>query len=330
MNHQFAYLSTSGFLGLAIEKTDAFEKTLAAEKIANTAFTVAGINWDGSCTNRPGARFGPSAIRKASQMLCDATHPHFDVSPLGHIKDVGDLALPNTSIDAMRSALLPLASELIKDNKMVWLGGDHSITLPLLRAYKAHYQTPLAIIHFDAHCDTWTDHFGEPSGHGTWVYEAITEGLVDPICFVQIGIRSAGERAAREFVSDQGGKIYTARELRGRDGAALQNVIDEVRARMTKAGNPPCYLTFDIDALDPAFAPGTGTPEVGGLTSAQAMTLLEGWHDLNWIGMDMTEVSPPYDHAELTSNAAAVLVWTWLCGQILVKNNAAENSVVRK
>jgi len=144
----------------------------------------------------------------------------------------------------------------------------------------------LACIHFDAHCDTWTDHFGEPSGHGTWVYEAITEGLVDPKCFVQIGIRSAGERAAREFVNDQGGKIYTARELRGKDGDALKNIIDEVRERMANAGNPPLYLTFDIDALDPAFAPGTGTPEVGGLTTAQAMTLLEAWYDLNWVGMD--------------------------------------------
>jgi agmatinase len=313
MNHAFAYLSTSGFLGLPIGPAAS----------PNKPFTMAGINWDGSCTNRPGARFGPSAIRHASQMLCDATHPLFDVSPITHLQDVGDLALPNTSIEAMRASLMPLAAQLISHNTMVWLGGDHSITLPLLRAYKAHYKQPLACIHFDAHCDTWTDHFGEPSGHGTWVYEAITEGLVDPNCFVQIGIRSAGERAAREFVSDQGGKIYTARDLRGRDGDALKSVIDEVRMRMANAGNPPLYLTFDIDALDPAFAPGTGTPEVGGLTSAQALTLLEAWHDLNWVGMDLTEVSPPFDHAELTSNAAAVLVWTWLCGQVATKNKVA-------
>ncbi|MDZ4141296.1 MAG: agmatinase [Methylotenera sp.] len=310
MEHAFAYLSTSGFLGLPIVKD------LPVDKAANKPYAIAGINWDGSCTNRPGARFGPSAIRYASQMLCEATHPLFDVSPLNDLTDFGDLSLPNTSIDSMRAALMPQAGALIKNNTMVWLGGDHSITLPLLRAYKAYYQQPLACIHFDAHCDTWTNHFGEPSGHGTWVYEAITEGLVDPECFVQIGIRSSGERAAREFVNDRGGRIYTARELRGKDGDALENVIDEVRARMTKAGNPPLYLTFDIDALDPAFAPGTGTPEVGGLTTSQAMTLLEAWHDLNWVGMDCCEVSPPYDHAELTSNAAAVIVWTWLCGRI--------------
>lgn len=112
-------------------------------------------------------------------------------------------------------------------------------------------------------------------------------------------------REACEYVNEQGGRIFTARRLRGKDGAALNDVIAEVRERMAKGGNPPLYLTLDIDALDPLFGPGTGTPEVGGLATARAMTLLEAWHDLNWVGMDCTEVSPPYDHAELTSNAAA-------------------------
>ena len=306
MDHDFPFMQLGGFLGLPF----------SANNDAKKRFAVAGICWDGCVTNRPGARFGPNAIRQASYMLCGDEHPYFDTTPVHDTVDLGNLALPNTSIDAMRAALMPQAAALIKQQTMVWLGGDHSITLPLLRAYKAHYKQPLAIIHFDAHCDTWESHFGEPSGHGTWVYEAIQEALVDPKLFTQIGIRSSGVREAREYVNDQGGKIYTARELRGRDGDALQGVVDEVRATMAKAGNPPCYLTFDIDALDPAFAPGTGTPEVGGLTTAQAMTLLEGWHDLNWIGMDLTEVAPPYDHAELTSNAAATLVWTWLCGRI--------------
>ena len=310
MNHSFPFTSTGGFLGLPI--------TEAAKSEAST-FAVAGITWDGCVTNRPGARFGPNAIRQASHMLCGDEHPLFNTTPVNSTVDVGNLLLPNTSLEAMRAALMPQASKLIAQHEMVWLGGDHSITLPLLRAYRDHYGKPLACIHFDAHCDTWTSHFGETSGHGTWVYEAITEGLVDAKAFVQIGIRSSGERAAREFVSDQGGSIYTARELRGKDGDALKNVIDEVRSRMAKAGNPPLYLTFDIDALDPAFAPGTGTPEVGGLTTSQAMTLLEAWHDLNWVGMDCTEVSPPYDHAELTANAAATLVWTWLCGRMAAK-----------
>jgi agmatinase len=310
MNHAFAYLSAGGFLGLPITPDAAPAAT------SGKPFAVAGVNWDCSVTNRPGARLGPGAIRQTSRMLCDATHPLFDTTPLEQMVDLGDLLLPNTSLETMRAALMPQASALIGQHEMVWLGGDHSITLPLLRAYRAHYGRPLACIHFDAHCDTWTDHFGEPSGHGTWVYEAFTEGLVMPEAFVQVGIRSSGVREAREYVNDHGGRIYTARELRGRDGAALQDVIDEVRARMAKAGNPPLYLTFDIDALDPAYAPGTGTPEPGGLTTAQAMTLLEGWHDLNWVGMDCTEVAPPFDHAELTSNAAATMVWTWLCGRM--------------
>ena len=313
MNHAFAYLSAGGFLGLPITP-DAPPASASGKPYA-----ITGVNWDCSVTNRPGARLGPSAIRQTSRMLCDATHPLFDTSPFEHLVDLGDLLLPNTSLETMRAALMPQASALIGKHEMIWMGGDHSITLPLLRAYRAHYGQPLACIHFDAHCDTWTDHFGEPSGHGTWVYEAFTEGLVIPEAFVQVGIRSAGVREAREYVNDHGGRIYTARELRGRDGTALQEVIDEVRSRMAKAGNPPLYLTFDIDALDPAYAPGTGTPEPGGLTSAQAMTLLEGWYDLNWVGMDCTEVSPPYDHAELTTNAAATLILTWLCGRMAAK-----------
>ena len=130
---------------------------------------------------------------------------------------------------------------------------------------------------------------------------------------MQIGIRSSGERAAREYVRDQGGIIYTARELRGRDGTGLAEVIAEILARL---GDQPCYLTLDIDCLDPAFAPGTGTPEPGGMTSSQVLTLLEGLAPLHCIGMDCVEVAPAYDHAELTSNAAATFVWTYLAGQL--------------
>lgn len=325
MNHGFPYVNTNGFLGLPISSLPILALPINAQEVSIKRFAVAGIAWDGCVTNRPGARFGPNSIRQASHMLCGDEHPLFDTTPVNDTLDVGNLLLPNTSLIAMRDALMPQANALIKQHTMVWLGGDHSITLPILRAYYAQLNTPLAVIHFDAHCDTWESHFGEPSGHGTWVQEAIQEGLVDPTLFTQIGIRSSGVREAREYVETQGGKIYTARELRGKDGANLQYVIDEVRLKLANAGNPPTYLTFDIDALDPAFAPGTGTPEVGGLTTAQAMTLLEGWHDLNWIGMDCVEVSPPYDHAELTSNAAATLIWTWLCGCV-----AAEQATQKK
>jgi agmatinase len=286
-----------------------------------SAFAVAGIAWDGATTNRPGARFGPRAIREASHMLCDATHPLFDVSPLsppGRLADLGDLPLPNTSLPAMRAALQPLALELLRRHHMVWLGGDHSVTLPLLRAYREHFGRPIAVIHFDAHCDTWDDHFGEPSGHGTWVREAMAEGLVNDACFTQIGIRSAAERRVREFVRERGGQIFTARELRGLVSAAqLAPVLDAVRQRLAAHGRPPLYLSLDIDCLDPAFAPGTGTPEPGGLSTAQVLTLLEDWADLPFVGMDCVEVAPPYDHAELSSQAAAHFVWTYLCTRLV-------------
>jgi agmatinase len=310
----FAFLSDTGFM-----------KTTAPG--ANTSFAVAGIAWDGATTNRPGARFGPRAIRTASHMLCDGTHPHFGVSPLAHTGDAGDLPLPNTALPAMREALQPLAAALIARYHMAWLGGDHSITLPLLRAYRQHLGRPLAVIHFDAHCDTWKDHFGEPSGHGTWVAEAVAEGLVVDACFTQIGIRSAGDRAAREFVADRGGQVFTARALRGLESPAqLAPVIGAIRERLAAHGQPPLYLSLDIDCLDPAFAPGTGTPEPGGLTSNQVLTLLEelaGLPDARFVGMDCVEVAPAYDHAELTSYAAAQFVWTYLSGRVAAAQRAA-------
>jgi agmatinase len=303
--NSFAYLSNNAFMKVP-------------PATAGTPFAVAGIGWDGSVTNRPGARFGPRAIREASHMLCDGIHPHFNVSPEGVLGDAGDLPLPNTSLEAMRAAMMPMVSALIRAHHMAWIGGDHSITLPLLRAYKAWLGKPLALIHFDAHCDTWTDHFGEPSGHGTWVYEAIQEGLVSRECVVQLGIRSSGVRAARDYVQEQGGQIFTARQLRGLESPSqLGLVVADIRNRFAAHGNLPVYLSLDIDCLDPAFAPGTGTPEPGGMSSNQVLTLLEELADLPFIGMDCVEVSPPYDHAELSSQAASAFLWTYLCGRRL-------------
>lgn len=300
---QFAFLSDHSFLKVPLQQ--------------ERPFAIAGVAWDGAVTNRPGARFGPRAIRAASHMLCDGIHPHFDCSPTEVLTDLGDLALPNTSLDAMRAALQPQAAAALARHHMAWLGGDHSITLALLRAYRAHHGQPLAVLHFDAHCDTWSDHFGEPSGHGTWVYEAIQEGLARPDCFFQVGIRSSGHREARDYVRNRGGLIWTARDLRGLDRPTdLVPLLDAIRLRIHAAGNPPLYLSLDIDCLDPAFAPGTGTPEPAGLSPHQLMTLLEDSRDLPFVGMDCVEVAPPYDHAELTSYTAAQLVWTYLCGRM--------------
>jgi agmatinase len=300
----FAFLSNNAFMKVALDD-------------ASKPYAVAGIAWDGAVTNRPGARFGPRAIREASHMLCDGIHPHFDVTPEGRLTDLGDLPLPNTSLEGLRSAMQAPVREAMARHHMAWLGGDHSITLPLLRAYREHLGRPLAVIHLDAHCDTWNDHFGEPSGHGTWVSEAMREGLVVKPCFAQIGIRSAGVREARDYVREQGGQIFTARELRGCEGPAqLEPVTRAIRERLSQHGFPPLYLSLDIDCLDPAFAPGTGTPEPGGLSTNQVLTLLEELSDLPFVGMDCVEVAPAYDHAELTSQAAAAFVWTYLCGRI--------------
>jgi agmatinase len=298
---QFAYANNSN-------------RFMACAPLSDQPFALVGVPFDGVVTNRPGARFGPQAIRAASLMLCDGIHPHFNVSPANHLGDALDMRLPNASaLGVVRGHIEAQAADLMERHHCVFLGGDHSVTLSLLRVAKArHGGEPLACVHFDAHCDTWSNHFGEPSGHGTWTYEAIQEGLISPAHTVQIGIRSSGERAAREYVADQGGQIFTARALRGLDGAGLQPAIGAIRQRI---GQRPCYLTLDIDVLDPAFAPGTGTPEPGGLSSSQVLTFLEELADLNWIGMDCVEVAPAYDHAELTSNAAAAFVWTYLCGQ---------------
>jgi agmatinase len=290
---------------------------LATVALADQPFAIVGVPFDGAVTNRPGARFGPQEIRRASLMLCDGLHPHFGVSPLDHLGDAHDMVLPNASpLVEVRRRIEAGAAALMARHHCVFIGGDHSITLPLMRAAHARHGE-LALVHFDAHCDTWQDHFGEPSGHGTWTFEAIAEGLVNPRHTVQIGLRSSGARAAREYVQDQGGLIFTARQLRGLDGAGLRPLIAQVLERV---GGRPCYLTLDIDCLDPAFAPGTGTPEPGGLSSSQLMTLIEELAPLNMIGMDCVEVAPAYDHAELTSHVAATLVWTYLCGQVVKRS----------
>jgi agmatinase len=307
---QFAYANNSN-------------RFLAAAALDAQPFALIGVPFDGAVTHRPGARFGPQEIRRASLMLCDGLHPLFGVSPLAHLGDALDMRLPNASpLATVREAIQSQAAFLMARHHCVFLGGDHSVTLPILRAARAQHGE-LALIHFDAHCDTWQDHFDEPSGHGTWTYEAIQESLVSPAHTVQIGLRSSGERAAREYVRDQGGMIFTARDLRGLDGAGLQPVLRQIRERI---GQRPCYLTLDIDCLDPAFAPGTGTPEPGGLSSSQVLTLLEELSVLNFIGMDCVEVAPAYDHAELTSHAAATLVWTYLCGQLAKHPDASPHA----
>lgn len=247
----------------------------------------------------------PASIREASLMLTDGVHDTFPVDLRKHCFDLGDAALTNGNTLKMLEQVENVITNVLGWEKHpVSLGGDHSITLGILRAMHKRYGK-LAVVHFDAHCDTWSSNFDEPIGHGTWLFNAINEGLVDPRKVISIGIRSPADHSARNFLDKHGGTTFTARYAHSNMDAVVSNVTHLV-------GDAPCYLTFDIDSLDPAHAPGTGTPEIGGLTTMWVLECLEKLSDLDWVGMDCVEVSPPYDHSGITSLAAATLCWVYL------------------
>ena len=267
------------------------------------AICVAGIPYDLGTSNRPGARFGPAAIRQASRMLVDGDHPIAGTAPAAaDIADIGDFGIVHGDIQASLAAIEAQAKTI---KHLVALGGDHTITLALLRALAAR-TGPLALVHFDAHVDTWPDSFGQRFGHGSPFYHAIEEGLIDPRHTVQIGIRSPMERSVHDWTTGKGVTILFAESVHEQGPQAASARIREV------VGDRPAYLTFDIDALDPAFAPGTGTPEIGGLFSWQAQAILRRLAGLDFRGMDVVEVSPPYDVAEITALAAATFAWEYL------------------
>lgn len=266
--------------------------------------TVAGLPLDIGTTNRSGSRFGPASIRHASRMLVDGHHPSHWVRPgAGDLADVGDFEIAMGDLEA---SLALIERQARGYRHLVALGGDHTVTLPLLRALAGRRKEPLGLIHFDAHVDTWPDSFGLRYGHGSVFYHAIRESLVDPRRMVQIGIRSPTEKAVYDWTLAQGVRIVRAEQVH-EDGPAA--VAAAVRAAL---GDGPAYLSFDIDALDPAFAPGTGTPEVGGLTTYQAQAILRRLGGLRFVGMDLVEVAPPYDVAEVTALAGATMVWEYL------------------
>jgi agmatinase len=265
---------------------------------------VAGIPLDIGTTNRPGARFGPEAIRAASRMLVDGAHPESWVDPAGlRLSDIGDFRIALGDIPASLAAIEQQAAGL---PHLIALGGEHGITLPLLRAQAKRQGGPVGLIHFDAHVDTWPDNFGQRYAHGSVFFHAIEEGIVDPARMVQIGIRSPVQRELWDWTVGRGVTILTAQDVHE---AGASDVSARIRAVV---GAAPAYLSFDVDALDPAFAPGTGTPEFGGLASWQAQAILRRLGGLRLIGMDVVEVSPPYDVAEITALAAATIVWEYL------------------
>ena len=264
---------------------------------------IAGIPFDLGTSNRPGARFGPAAIRQASRMLVDGDHPANGVDPAKlDLADIGDFRIAHGDISGSLAKIEAQAAPL---THLVALGGDHTVTLGLLRAL-AKRRGPLALVHFDAHVDTWPDSFGLVWGHGSPFYHAIEEGLIDPRHTIQIGIRSPMSREVHDWTVGKGVTILFAEEVHEAGPAAAAERIRDV------AGDAVAYLTFDVDALDPAFAPGTGTPEIGGLATWQVRAILRRLAGLDFAGMDVVEVSPPYDFAEITALAAATIVWDYI------------------
>jgi len=264
---------------------------------------VAGIPFDLGTTDRAGARFGPAAIRQASRMLVDGDHPVHWVNPAAlPLADIGNFAI---ALGDIAKSLVLIEEQAARIAHLVALGGDHGVTLPLLRAL-AKRNGPVALVHFDAHVDTWPDNFGQTQAHGTVFYHAIEEGLVKPRQMVQIGIRSPLGRAVHHWTLAQGVTIVSAQKVHEQGPAAT---AEQIRAIV---GDGPVYLSFDIDALDPAFAPGTGTPEVGGLATWQAQAIVRRLAGLHFVGMDLVEVSPAYDVAETTALAGATMAWEYL------------------
>ena len=284
-----------------------FARLPRLEDVDDYHVAVVGVPFDSGVTYRPGARFGPSYIRQGSRLL-RPYNPALEVSPFAGVQvvDAGDIATNPFSIeDAMRQVEAGVRELSAGGRNVVVLGGDHTIALPALRALKAQYG-PIALVHFDAHLDTWDTYFDAPYTHGTPFRRAWEEGLLDPEHTMHVGIRGSlySDRDLAED-ADMGFKIVHARDM---DRLGADRVVEMVRERV---GAAPVYLSIDIDVLDPGFAPGTGTPEAGGLTSRELLGIVRGFAGANVVGGDIVEVSPPYDHAEVTAIAAANLAYEY-------------------
>jgi agmatinase len=282
-----------------------FARLPALETVGYADVAVVGVPFDAGVTYRPGARFGPSAVRQASRML-RPYHPELDVSPFEacQVADAGDLACSPFDIEQALGQIHDGASALAGAGaKLVVVGGDHTITLPLLRRAAGEHG-PVALVHFDAHLDTWDEYFGAQYTHGSPFRRAFEERLLDTDALCHVGTR--GSLYGRSDLDDDRkigfGIVSAADVLR----SGVDEVADMLRQRL---GDRPVYVSIDIDVLDPAFAPGTGTPEAGGLSSRELLELLRGLSTCNLIGADVVEVSPAYDHAEITALAASHLVF---------------------
>lgn len=285
-----------------------FARLPRLDEVSHADIAVVGIPFDGGVSYRPGARFGPAHVREASRLL-RPYNPAQDVHPFGaqQVADAGDIAVNPFDLSEAVAEIEAGALALAKDaERIVAVGGDHTIALPLLRAVHAQHG-PVAVLHFDAHLDTWDTYFGQPVTHGTPFRRASEEGLIDQTASMHVGIR--GPLYSKEDLRDDarlGFAVVTSEDLEEEGVAAA---IERIRARV---GDAPLYISIDIDVLDPAHAPGTGTPEAGGLTSRELLRILRALSDLRIVGADVVEVSPAYDHAQLTAVAASHVVYELL------------------
>ncbi|MXZ81321.1 MAG: agmatinase [Gammaproteobacteria bacterium] len=276
-------------------------------EVGTCDIAILGIPFDSGTSYRPGARFGPQSIRQASRHLRYNFHPDYKTEPFKSLQvaDAGDVACNPYSIEEAIGQIERAATDLnAKSEVLISLGGDHTIAVPLLRAVNNRLQGPVALVHFDAHLDTWDTYFGAPYTHGTPFRRAAEEGLFRDDASMHVGIRGP-LYSPEDLKNDEelGFKVIHCDELE-RHGP--DHVARRIRNRV---GDCPLYLSIDIDVLDPAHAPGTGTPEIAGLSTRELLNILRGLAGLNLAGADVVEVSPAYDHAELTSLAAATIVY---------------------
>jgi agmatinase len=283
-----------------------FARLPRLDEVSDFDVAILGAPFDGGVSFRPGARFGPSAVRQASRHLRPAYHPDLEVAPFRMLQavDAGDVPCNPFDLDEALQQVADYASELVTDRRrIITIGGDHTVALPALRA-AARRHGPMAVVHFDAHLDTWDTYFGAERTHGTVFRRAAEEGLLLPDASTHVGIRGP-LYDAQDLVDDArfGFSVVRASDF---DRLGVAEVVGRVRER---AGDAPIYLSIDIDVLDPSAAPGTGTPEIGGFTSRELLALLRALPGDQIVAADVVEVSPPYDHAEITSLAAATVIY---------------------
>ena len=288
------------FSGLAT-----FARLPTSDQVEHWDVGVVGVPFDGGTSYRPGARFGPSAVRQGSRLL-RPYNPALESLPfeLAQVVDVGDIACTPFSAEEAVAQIEAGADALLEGGgRLLAIGGDHTIALPLLRS-TARRHGPLALVHFDAHLDTWDTYFDAPVTHGTMFRRAFEENLLVEDHSIHVGIR--GPVYGHADLADD--KRFGFRTIRASDIDDL-GIDGTIEAITERAGDLPVYLSVDIDVLDPSFAPGTGTPEIGGLTSRELLRVLRGLTGLHLVGADVVEVAPAYDHAEVTALAAATVIF---------------------